>query len=170
MYASAADLLEQLDATELASIATPRRFGAAVDADLLVATIEEADRSAWTADDIEAADAALARINEILGEQSLAMDGYLGGLYDLPLTDETIAANPLKSTCVRMAHYILTTFSAPSADVRQRYEDALHWLGQVSRGLVRLRQPDAVTGASVAGSGFVAVSGMPSSGYNLGAY
>jgi phage gp36-like protein len=170
MYASAADLLTLFDAVEMSTHATPRRFGRAASADLLTATIDGAALDDWTEDEIAAADAALARIDEVLAEQHRLMDSYLGRRYALPLSAATIAANPLRQVCADLARYAMATHAMPSEDVEERSKTALNWLRDIAKGVAGLVQPDAVTGESTANSGFSARIGSPGSAYRWEGY
>jgi phage gp36-like protein len=151
--------LLEFGATLISRLATPLRYGAAADAELLELTVAGGDRDAYTAAQIEAADAALVVITEIVGEAGRVMDGYLGQRYALPLAETTVSANPLETYCERIALYLLHRQVNRPESVRQDYSDAMAWLRDVSGGRVKLLEPDN-EGETVAVGGFaVAVGG-----------
>jgi phage gp36-like protein len=133
MYALAADLLVRFDATELAQVATPAEHPVVAPA-LLRLTIEGADRSAYTPEQIVAADAAAARIGQALGDADNDIDLYLGARYDLPIT-------PVPQTLVRvacdLARYQLYDDAAPE-EVRDRYKAARRVLEHLAKGMLKL--------------------------------
>lgn len=153
MYTTALDLLQWFDAQEIAQAATPKRYPV-VDAVLLELTASGGDRSAYTALQIEAADAALVVINEALAAASLTIDSYLRERYTLPLTQAIIDTSPLARTCGDLARFELN----PGQDVEplnKRHDKALRWLRDVANGVVSLGASDPIP----ASSGGVVVAG-----------
>jgi len=142
MYASSADLLLIAQAKELAKIATPKKDnrGEVIVPELLQALIESADTSAWTAEQIALANEGLMAINEALADAQRDMDSYLSSQYDLPLSAETIALNPLKRRCADIARYLLTERRFKSSEeIKARYQDARSWLRDVASKRARLQ-------------------------------
>lgn len=74
MFATATDLLTRFGAEELAQVATD---DASVDGTLMQLTIEAGDRSAFTPEQIAAADAALVVINGALADADGIVNGYV---------------------------------------------------------------------------------------------
>lgn len=153
MYATASDLLVWFDAQEIAQLATPKRYSV-VDAVLLELTAAGGDRSAYSAPQIEAADAALAVINDALSAASLSIDSYVRERYTLPLAQGVIDASPLARTCADIARFELNPNQEIEA-VTKRHDKALRWLRDLATGVVSLGAGDPVPAAS----GGVVVSG-----------
>lgn len=143
-YATATDLLDRFGAEEMAQVATPREFPR-VATDLLRATVAGADRSAWTADEVAAADAAYLRIQKSLSDSDNDMNMYIGARYTLPLTP--MPANLVRVAC-DVARYRLYEDHAPE-EVRLRYKDSIHLLEMISQGKLPLgvETPQATAGA-----------------------
>jgi phage gp36-like protein len=75
-----------------------------------------------------------ARVTQMIADASATIDGYLGGRYQLPLTDtpemlNTIAAN--------MARYNLMG-TRPTDEAADRNKNALAWLDKVAKGVYSL--------------------------------
>lgn len=84
-YITPAELAERPGARELAQLASAEHL-AVTDYALMDATLRGTDRSAWTLQQLDAADAALARIEDAVAEASAMIDGYLvQGGYTLPI-------------------------------------------------------------------------------------
>lgn len=79
-----------------------------------------------------------ARLEQALHEASGQMDLYLGTRHSLPLAGLSPTERvELTRLCCDIARYRLWADRA-SAEVRQRYEDAIHFLEQAAAGRVRL--------------------------------
>ena len=132
-YASAEDLIDRFDAEELRQLAVPKEH-VAIDAALLRKTVAGANRAAFKAGEIKAADAALVKINRALADATSEIDAHLLGRYELPL-----AAPPamIKLKCADIARYLLHD-DHPTEQVKQRYEDAMRYLGKVASGQISL--------------------------------
>ncbi len=84
-YITAAEFAERPGARELSQVATAAHLKP-VDFELMEATLRDADRSAWSADEVTAADDALRRIEDAAGQAESLIDGYLARRgYALPL-------------------------------------------------------------------------------------
>lgn len=137
-YATPQDLAGRFDAHELAQLAVPQGF-TAISGELLQLTIDDGDRSAFTADEISAADAALAKINRALADAAGDIDGHVSARYRLPLSSVPLV---LKRTASDLARYYLYDDHAPE-QIAKRYDDAIKLLLNVSRGTVSLGVDDA---------------------------
>lgn len=152
MYATAADLVI-LGATETAQASTPDWLRV-IPAELLLATVQGDDRSAWTAEEIDAADRALARIEDALAEASAEIDAALSQRYSLPFSGPLWSQDLLRSICRALARWWL-------ADDTERYDDsgrpvspvadrarwARKFLVQIREGELRLDEVPAQSGA-----------------------
>jgi phage gp36-like protein len=83
-YISHAQLAERPGARELAEVATATHEHI-VAAELMEATLQGDDRSAWSADEIAVADDALQRIDDAVSDAQATIDGFLGKRGYLPL-------------------------------------------------------------------------------------
>jgi phage gp36-like protein len=133
MYATPSQLIKRFNAQELAQIAVPDEH-VSIDAPLLVLTIDEGDRSAYTADEIAAADAALVRINQALTDASGDVDAHLEASYQLPLSSVPLK---LEQVCCDIARYNLYDDHATD-HISKRYDDAIKYLRDVAKGIIRL--------------------------------
>lgn len=154
MYATALNLLHWFDVREIAQLATPSQYTVVTDV-LLELTITGGDRSSYSPQDIQAADAAVNVINEALNGASKFMDSYLESQYQLPLPQGQIGASTLPPICGDIARYKLYD-DKPTDVVRKRFEDALHWLRDVAAGRASLGAGEP---ASTTSGGSVVVSG-----------
>ena len=134
-YLTPDDLLT-LGARELAQLATPDQYPV-VDTDLLTATLQGADRSAWTAEEVTAADAALIRIETAISDAEAAIDAALASAgYILPLAS---APGRLATVARDIARYRLYDEAlAAEHPAHRAYRDATVYLDQLARGQIRL--------------------------------
>ena len=148
-YATPQNLLDWFDAQELAQLATPKRYPV-IDALLLELTVSGGDRSAYTPEEIEAADAALAVINEALDASDAIIDSYLGQRYELPLSQTQIDASPLPRYCGDLARYQLADDQEVET-ITKRYDRALRWLRDLADGKASIGagEPEQASGAVV---------------------
>lgn len=144
-YATAADLLERYESDLLAQRAAPE--GTRVSGVLLALTVSGGDRSAFTADEIAAADLGLARIEEALSDAVGVVDSYLSTKYTLPLSPVPRLIRRL--TC-DIARYFLWGDSASIDGVEDReYKAALKTLASIRDGEQQLGvQPEPTAPAS----------------------
>lgn len=138
MYATPLDLLF-FGAAELAELAAPE--DRQVTGELLRLTLEGGDRSAYTPEAIAAADAASARLSEVLERAGKRIDSYLAPRYALPLAPELIASSDLVAACMDIARFMLMEDAATST-VKDRYDRALAWLRDLSTGRASLGELD----------------------------
>ena len=106
-------------------------------------------------------------VTDILDEASATVDSYCGQRYAVPLQ----ASSQVKGLVLTIAEYLLyLRRKRMKVDVRQAWEDAMKFLGDVSSGKARLDQPIAAT--PQIGAGDVQVTAIPQrfSGSNLSGY
>ena len=145
-YTTPALLLSHYGANELAQLADPG-LDSAVSAVLLTLTIEAGDRSAYTGDEIAAADAALVRIDNAIAAAGREANSYITPRYTLPLTQLQIDASPLEQHCADMARYRLAEDRA-TEEIEKRYNRAIAWLKDLAKGMASLGEGDAVAATS----------------------
>lgn len=133
MYTTLAQLAEIPGALELAQAASDA-FGAVVDAQLMESTLLDGDRSAYTAEQIAAADSARARIEQAVSEADAVIDGYLGRRYALPLaTMPAILATWARSIARHRLH-ASRVIDERTDPIARDYRDAIRFLEQVAAG------------------------------------
>ncbi len=141
VYATAHDLAQAATTgwDELAQ----RTGSALVDAALLQATVQAANRSAWTLDAQAQADAALVRINAVLESASRHADTYLFPRYRavMPLSLELVAASSLAQAVAAIALKRLYGASLPD-DLRKGTQWADDYLRDLNKGVVSLGAVD----------------------------
>lgn len=139
MYITSAELAERPGVRELAQLASAEHQ-AVTDLDLMDATLRGLDRSAWPADRIAAADAALARISDAVAEAGAVIDGYLAQRgYELPLVlpPSSTGKSVLTAWARAITRYLLNKnrITDDSKDpVARDYRDALKMLGLLAQG------------------------------------
>lgn len=147
MYVTLIQLAERPGALELAQLASPKHE-AVVDAELLDLTLRGLLRTDYSAAEIAAADAVVARIVEAATEATSRIDGYLRQRgYALPLIPvPTLVAG----WCRDITRYLLSG-DRPTDDtsdpVVRGYRDAMKLLEQVSKGQFSLGANDVVAGS-----------------------
>lgn len=144
MYVSLIQLAERPGALELAQLASAKHE-AVVDAELLDLTLRGLLRADYSAAEVAAADAVVARITEAATEASARIDGYLRQRgYALPLSPvPTIVAG----WCRDITRYLLSgdRISDDGTDpVLRGYRDAMRLLEQVAAGKFSLGAGDTV--------------------------
>lgn len=139
-YATPTDLLF-FGAQELSQLAAPE--SRLVSSELLRATVEAGDRSGYTAEEIAAADAALARLAGVLERASQRIDSYLAPRYRLPLAADLVAGSDLQQACMDVARFLLFE-DAPTDTVKDRYDRTIAWLRDLSTGRASLGAVDTV--------------------------
>lgn len=133
MYASAAQLLSRYSADEIAQRADvsvpPLVYG-----ELLTAAANGDDLSGYTPEEQAAAALALGKVNRALQDAQQTMDGYLGGRYQLPLTN---APEVLERIACQLARFFLYDDQATEM-IEKGYKDSVDFLKGVSRGDISL--------------------------------
>lgn len=136
MYITHAELAERPGPRELAAQAAPD--GVRLDVALMDATLRGADRSAWDADEIAHADAALVRIDAAIESAGALIDGYLQqGGYTVPISP---VPTLVSQWCRMITRYqIHQDLVAKDGDpVVRDYRDALRGLEHVAIGKLLL--------------------------------
>ena len=153
-YITTAELAERPGARELA-LAASSDTAPVVAYALMDATLRGADRSAWTPEQVAAADAALQRVQDAVAEAGAVIDGYLAQRgYALPLSlPPTSTGKSLLTAWARsIARYLLNgqRITDESKDpVARDYRDALKMLGQLAAGKLSLGGTDPAAPANV---------------------
>lgn len=153
MYLTPLDLLASPGAQELGQAAADEH-GAVVEAELMAATLSGGDRTGYTAEQIARADAALARIEQLIADVGELIDGYLAGRVTLPLNP---VPGILRAWATDIFRYRLH-HDLPDGDrnpIAARYRDAVKSLSLVRDGKLSLGGLDPV---AAAGSNEVRVS------------
>lgn len=150
MYLTPAQLADRPGATEIAQVATPER-DAVVDAELMDATLRTLDRSAWAAEQITVADAALAAVQTAIDDASSLVDGYLAKRYVLPFTGpQNLIAVWTRAIARYLLHKDRRTMESDDPVVRD-YRDATKALQLVADGKLSLGANDPSGADSTAG-------------------
>lgn len=148
-YATAADLLERYETELVAQRAAPD--GVRVSGELLRLTVDGGDRSGFTADQVAAADAGLARINECLADADGVIDSYLSKRYPLPLIS---VPRVIRRLACDLARFYLWGDAASIEGVEEReYKAAIKMLAAIRDGEQQLGvqpEPSAPTSSVVA--------------------
>lgn len=150
-YITHQQLLDRPGSRELAEVAS-NEDGDMVPYELMALTLNGDDRSAFDAEQIADADAALARINDAVADADGVIDGYLRKAgYTLPLDP---VPRLVVVWCRAIARYYLhkNRRSIESDDIIVRdYKDALRLLEQTASGKLALGADDEVveTGAGM---------------------
>lgn len=133
MYVTLLQLSEMPGALELAQVASDKH-GALVDAALLELTLHDGDRSAYTADEIAAADRARERIEQASTEADALIDGYLGKRYTLPLAAPPGILTTWARAIVRYKLHGDRMSTETNDPIVRDYRDALKFLEQIAAG------------------------------------
>ena len=166
MYVTAAQLATRYGYAELAQLAQPDD-AVTVAPEMLRLTVEGGDRSAYSADETDAADHAVAAIDTAIADAGAEIDGYLAGRYTLPLAE---VPEVLALRAAQVARYHLSNDQLIDK-VEAAYKAAVRWLEWVSSGRIQLTtatgEAEATGGAGsaefVEGEGQFA--GRPARGY-----
>ena len=165
-YATTHDLL-QAATGGWADLAQRAAHSPLVDGDLLQATVEGAERSAWSTAAIAAADAAALRITAALERASAHADTYLFPRYrtQMPLPPDMVASSALPAVVAAIAYKRLYGAAVPD-DVRKGCQWADDYLRDISKGVVSLGAVDA----SVAQPAGHVVSRVPAKAFDWAGY
>lgn len=146
MYATTDQLADANLARELAQIATPTS-GAIIDTGLMEAALRHQDMSAWPADQVALAAAALLTIGRAIADADQVIDGYLRTRKPVPYTVPLQPVPGIVAVWSRwIARYLLhkdrvNTAEATDPVVRD-YKEALRFLQMVTDGKFSLGADD----------------------------
>lgn len=149
MYVTGLEMIDRFDAQEMARVAGPQslpRF----EGELLRAVITGQPTTDWPADEVQAAEAALGRIDEAIADAGQQIDGYLGKRYPLPIVP---APTLLKRLAASIARFLLHD-DAATDEIRKRYEDSVRTLQAIAKGEMSLGldDPSPARGAGAVGT------------------
>lgn len=116
-----------------------------LDADLLAATLAEADRSAWTADEIAAADAAVVTIQAVIARADAEVDAHLAQRgYALPQDATKFPVLITWSRAITRYHLQIQRdrTNEDTGRIERDYRDALRALQAVAKGQLALGAGD----------------------------
>jgi phage gp36-like protein len=143
-YITPTDLAERPGARELAQVASAAHL-AMVPSELMEATLRGGDRSAWTADQVTAADDALQRIEDAVRQAESLIDGYLARRgYGLPLSP---VPELVTGWARDIARYLLHKDRQGREDndpIVRAYRDALKFLELTATGKFSLGAADPI--------------------------
>lgn len=143
-YITAAQLAERPGAQELAQVATDAHVRM-VAAELMEATLRGGDRSAWTADEVVAADDAQQRIEDAVAQAEALIDGYLAQRrYPLPLSPVPGLVTGWTRDIARYLLHKDRRASEGDDPIVRAYRDALRFLELIVAGKFSLGAEDPV--------------------------
>ena len=140
-YVTLTMLAELPGALELAQVASDKH-GVIPDADLMDATLRGLPRTVWQPDEVEAADKALARIEQAIREAGEVIDGYIGRRYALPLSKVPGILGTWARAIARYRLHGERISGEPTDPVVRDYRDALRFLQQIAEGKFSLGADD----------------------------
>lgn len=146
-YITALDLLIRFDAELIAQRvdeSLPRR----VSREMLLALASGADVSGWGQGDVEAANAALVKLQRAIDDACSVIDGYLAARYKVPLVPAPASVARYASDVAR--YYLYD--AAATETIQKRHDDAIAFFRAVAAGKASLGT-DAETAAPVASGG-----------------
>lgn len=142
MYVTHAQLADRPGPRELAQVATAER-DAIVDDELMLATLLAQDRSAWSAEEIAVADAALQRIDDAVADADGLINGYLAKrAYTLPLDPTPRIVTTWSRDISRYFLHKDRLSSEGNDPIVRGYKDALRLLEQLAIGKFSLGLDD----------------------------
>lgn len=147
-YVTHIELAERPGALELAQVASTEHQ-AIVEYELMDATLRAGDRSAWTVDEVAAADAALARIDDAVAEADALIDGFLARRgYPLPLDPVPGVVAGWSRSITRYFLHKARISDERSDPIARDYRDALKLLQLTADGKFSLGAADPVLATS----------------------
>lgn len=146
-YLTLLQLAEMPGALELAQVATDKH-AAIVEAELMELSLREGDRTSYTADEIAAADAAVARIEQAGTESDDLIDGYIGRRYALPLASVPGILITWARAITRYKLHGDRISDANTDPIARDYRDAIKFLTLVSEGKFSLGIEDPTSQGS----------------------
>lgn len=132
-YVTLLQLAEMPGALELAQVATAK-FAPLIDAELMELTLRDEDRTAFTPEEIAAADDAARRIEQASSESDALIDGYIGKRYKLPLASIPGILITWARAITRYKLHGDRISDANTDPIARDYRDAIRFLTLVSEG------------------------------------
>lgn len=140
-YVTPEQLAEKPGARELAQLASDEHR-AVVDTTLMDLTLRAGDRSAYTPQDVAHADAALARIAQVIAETDRLMDAHLALRLSLPVAPVPLVLTRIARAVVRYDLHKDRITDAKTDPVARDYYDALRLLEAIRDGKVSVGPAD----------------------------
>lgn len=150
-YLTLLQLAESPGALELAQVARPSHL-VVPSAELMQVALEGGDTTAFDADEVAAAEAAIARLEQLITDASQLMDGYLGRRYRLPLASTPGILVTWARAIVRYKLHKDRITDERTDPIARDYRDALKFLAQVADGDFSLGSVDPEQTASESGA------------------
>lgn len=144
-YISHKQLAERPGARELAQVAVPAHENK-ISYELMQASLTGADRSAWIADDVRIADAALRRIDDAVADATAVIDGFVGKRGYLPFTNVPPIVVGWCRAITRF--YLHQDIVDDKSKIIADYKEAMKMLQQVANGDFSLGVADTVVKTS----------------------
>lgn len=156
MYATVTQLLQRYNADEIAQRAD-QRIPRLLTGEMLAIAAEGGDLSSYTDEERAATLAALALVERTLQDARQTIDAYVGGRYQLPLTQ---APEVLERIACQLARYSLYDDRA-TEQIKVLRDDSIKFLEQIAMGRIQLgvtalnAAPASAMGAEVVSVGTV---------------
>lgn len=147
-YITPVQLAELPGPLELAQVASTAHE-VIVDAELMDLTLRGLPRTGYTAEQLAAADAALARINDVITDTDAFVDGYLALRFTLPLVLPAPKILTVWSRAIVRYHLAKDLRDDERSNpIVRGYRDALKLLGEVRDGKLSIGITDPASAAS----------------------
>lgn len=156
-YATAADLITRFSPEEIAQRAAPE--GVRVKAALLQLTISAGVRTAYSSDEIAAADAALVRLNKAISDAQADVDARLAKRFKVAL--DPVPRILVRITCDLARYYLYDDAVEKDTLIDRRYKAALDTLDQIAAGDVKIGEDQEPAAAPAAQSDTAQTTGSP---------
>lgn len=154
-YATASQFVQQFGLIEAAQLLADEQH--LLTPELLSEAIKGEFSPERTPEEKDAAAAALARMEKVLGDASRLMDGYFRGAVSLPLTQMQLDEAPVSACCLELTRCGLMDDDGNLTETAEkRCKSWRDWLRDIATGKVKLVQEQQ------AGSGGVINGRMPS--------
>ncbi|MBZ8143413.1 hypothetical protein CLD22_26605, partial [Rubrivivax gelatinosus] len=141
-YVTHLQLAERPGARELAQVASPDHAAVVAD-ELMDATLRGGDRAAWSEDERAVADAALARIDQVVAQADSLIDGFLVKRgYPLPLNPVPLIVAAWATAIARYQLHKDRIGDEKTDPIARDYRDAMKLLQLTSTGQFSLGADD----------------------------
>jgi phage gp36-like protein len=136
-YITPAQLIERFSPEELAQRAAPE--GTRVSGELFVLTVSGGDRSAYSEDEISAADQALNRVSKVVEDACALIDGYVETRLTMPLPEVPRLLLQIAGDVFR--YLIYDDQLDVESIIERRYRNAIKLLEQIRDGKLSVGAP-----------------------------